>query len=201
MWVVSLTGNDTRPVGHRVPTAGEALPWTSALQPRCPAGELGYCMHLFFCCYVSDRKTKYDWVKSVRDSVRKSVSASILHTPVLHMCSQRASGERGMLRAVCPLIQTASVRNTSRLWARSAGHTSGKSSQHLHKCIRCNQGTLVCLMDLFFFAEADRSMRKEFINSLFILWTTIILLSQGKVGDISRLSTLFISLSLMLTRI
>lgn len=34
----------TRPVGHPVPTAGEDLPWASAVQPRCPTGELGYGM-------------------------------------------------------------------------------------------------------------------------------------------------------------
>lgn len=50
----------------------------------------------------------------------------ILRALVLHVCSQKASGERRRtLRAVCPLRQTALVRNTWRPWARSAGHTSG----------------------------------------------------------------------------
>lgn len=39
--------------------------------------------------------------------------------------SQRASGGRRTLRAVGPQRRTASVRNTWRSWATSAGHTSG----------------------------------------------------------------------------
>lgn len=45
--LVSLTSDATRPVGYSVPSAGEALPWTSAFQPCRCAGKLGYCMHPF----------------------------------------------------------------------------------------------------------------------------------------------------------
>lgn len=99
----SLTANPTRPVGHPLPAAGEALPWAPAVQPRRPAGELGYCRT--FAALL--------WEKFS------------LCLCTFGLCSQRASGGRRAVRAVLLPSPTAPIRKTWRRWDTSAGLTSG----------------------------------------------------------------------------
>lgn len=82
------------------------------------------------------------------------------------MCSQRASGgSRRTLKAVCPLRRTASVRNTSRPWARSAGHTSG-IPQHINTTfITGNLGTLSSYQPVLHCWSRQTHGRKTTINS------------------------------------
>lgn len=184
----------TRSVGYSVPTAGEALPWTFALQPHRPAGKLGYCVHPFL-----PSEKYYQWSKTYMQFcavLRQRVGVCIYFvcTCALHMSPEsrwREKNTESSLPAETDTITQKHIETLSQIC-----RTHPRYTQHLHATFFCwNLDTLLSDKPVLHCWDRQIHGREpESINSLFILWPATTILPQGVVWGSSRLSTL-ISLS------